>query len=89
MIALQRNDKDFHIPVVNYFREKQAALLKKYIIAARKQESVVFENKIKTIQFATVKMEDNKLLNELVENKLGVENSKALIYISEENKFAL
>lgn len=60
VMALKENTKDFHMSLLSYFREKQAELISKYVISARKQEMNVFE-RFKNIQFATVQLEQNKL----------------------------
>jgi len=86
-MALKESTKDYHMSLVQYFKEKQAEWIAKYVIAARKQEMSVFE-KFKTIQFATVQLENNKLLWNLIK-KTGVQNPKALVYLTIDNKFAL
>lgn len=86
-MAIKDKTKDFYMSVMSYFREKQAELISRYVIAARKQEMNVFD-KLKTIQFASVVREDNKLLNEFI-TKTGVNNPKAIVYLTVENKYVV
>lgn len=84
ILALKSKDKDYHMTLINYFKQKQSELLSKYVIAARKQETNVFD-RIKAIQFATVQLDDNKLLKNLV-GTLGTTNPKALVFNNVDNK---
>jgi len=87
VMALKENSKDYHMTLVNYFREKQTELTKKYVIATRKQEATVFD-RLKNIQFATVQLENNKLLSNFIEST-KVSNPKALVYLTVEERFAV
>ena len=87
IMALKENSKDYHMSLVNYFREKQSELVSKYVIAARKQEHNVWD-RLKNIQFATVQLEQNKLLANFIKST-GVQNPKALIYLTVEERFAV
>lgn len=87
VMALKDKTKDFHMPLISYFKQKQTELISKYVVAARKQESAVFD-RLKNVQFATVQLEDNKLFSEFIA-KTGVNNPKAMIYITGEQKFVV
>jgi len=87
VMALKESTKDFHMTLVNYFREKQTELTKKYVVATRKQESNVFD-RLKNVQFATVQLENNKLLRNFIEST-KVSNPKALVYLTVEERFAV
>jgi hypothetical protein len=87
VMALKDNTKDFHMPLVSYFKEKQTELISKYVVAARKQEMNVFD-RLKNVQFATVQLEDNKLFHEFIV-KTGINNPKVMVYLTGDSRYVV
>jgi len=85
VIALKGGSIDGTDKFIKLFKEEQRSLLPTFFEKTSEKSHDMFDA-VKTLQFASIDLDDNKKFKSFVEEKAGIKNPRAMVYISALNK---